>query len=131
MPKSTLARIPRLIRAQLVQTGFLIGVWWVCEWAKRKVGLPVPGAVLGLALLLLLLGTGRLPIRAIQHSTKWLVGEMLLFFIPPMLSLLDYPQFLGWLGLKLLFAIAAGTLVVMVATALTIEICHWALRPQR
>jgi holin-like protein len=131
MSKLKLPRPSRLIRARVVQTGLLIGFWWACEWLKRKTGAPVPGSVIGLALMLLLLGTGRLPIRAIQHGTKWLVGEMLLFFVPPMLSLLNYPQFLGWLGLKLVFAIAVGTLAVMVATAMTIELCHWALRPQR
>ncbi|WP_316410412.1 CidA/LrgA family protein [Mesoterricola sediminis] len=120
-----------MLRARGVQTGLLIGVWWACDRAARALHAPVPGAVLGLGLLLLLLGTGRLPIRALQHSTRWLIGEMLLFFIPPMVSLLDYPQFLGWLGVKLIVAIAAGTLAVMVATAATIEIGHRALRPRR
>lgn len=121
----------RLLRRRTFQTVGLVGFWGFCEWAKQITRTPIPGAVIGLMLLIVLLGTGWLPIRAIQHGTKLLMGEMLLFFVPPMLSLLDYPQFLGILGLKLLVAISLGTLGVMLATALTIECCHWAIQSRR
>lgn len=121
----------RLLGVRAQQSALLIGFWEGCEWIKRKTCAPVPGSVIALAILLILLCTGWLPLRAIHHSTKWLIGEMLLFFVPPMMSLLNYPQFFGLVGLKLIFTIAVSTLLVMVVTALTIEICHGVLYPRR
>jgi len=113
----------RLIRTRGVQVAVLIGFWKIGEWIVERTGAPIPGAVLGLVIVLALLATGLLPVRTIQHGAKWLMGEMLLFFLPPMLALLNYPQFLGVLGLKLLFAITVGVLLVMVTTAMTIDLC--------
>jgi holin-like protein len=112
-------------------SALLIGFWAGCEAIKHATGAPVPGSVLALAILLFLLCAGWLPLRAVQHGTRWLIGEMLLFFVPPMLSLLNYPQFFGLLGLKLIFAIVVSTLLVMVVTALTIEVAHGFLHPRR
>lgn len=114
----------RLVRVRVLQAGLLMGFWAAGEGLVRITGLPVPGPVVGLFLALAALASGRLPVRSLRHGSDWLIAEMLLFFIPPMLSLLDYPQFLGLLGLKILAAILLGILAVMVTTALTIEAFH-------
>jgi holin-like protein len=115
----------------VVQAAVLIGFWKAGAWVVETTGAPVPGAVMGLCFVLALLGSGLLPVRAIQHGAKWLMGEMLLFFVPPLLALLDFPQFFGALGLKLLVAIAVSTLAVMLAIALTIDLCCRVPRVQR
>jgi len=51
------------------------------------------------------------------------LAEMLLFFIPAVPAVLDHQEFLGPLGLKLLAAVLAGTLLVMGGTALTVDLC--------
>ena len=119
-------RLPasRLVRARALQVVLLMGFWQAGDWLARHAGIPVPGPILGLFLVLLLLGAGWLPVTSVAHGARWLLGEMLLFFMPPMLALLDHARFFGLLGLKLLLAIVAGTVVVMTVTALTIEACH-------
>lgn len=113
----------RLVRARVWQAVLLIGFWQLGDWITRQCHLPIPGAITALFIVLALLGLGWLPVQKIHHGASWFIGEMLLFFVPPLLALLDYPQFFGLLGLKLLVAIVAGTLIVMTATALTVEAC--------
>ena len=125
------ARLDRVGQSRLAQALLLIGFWQAGETLTRLLHLPVPGAIVGLFLVLTLLGTGWLRLGAVKQGSQWFVGEMLLFFVPPVLSVLDHPEFASWLGLKLLVAIVLGTTAVMAVTALTVEACHRLLVPAR
>ncbi|MDR2305943.1 MAG: CidA/LrgA family protein [Paucimonas sp.] len=90
---------------------------------------PIPGGVMGLALLLVLFASGVLKPAMLQLGAGWLMAEMLLFFIPALMSLLDYGSLLRSEGWRILLVIAASTLLVMVVTAVTVElVCRWRLR---
>ncbi|CRI59051.1 CidA/LrgA family protein [Pseudomonas sp. CCOS 191] len=103
---------------------FLIG-GQLAAW----LGWPIPGGVMGLALLLALFATGLLKPAALQLGAGWLMAEMLLFFIPALMSLLDYGSLLRSEGWRILLVIALSTLLVMVVTAVTVElVCRWRLR---
>ncbi|MGS7250867.1 CidA/LrgA family protein [Pseudomonas sp. SK] len=92
-------------------------------------GWPIPGGVMGLALLLLLFASGVLKPAMLQLGAGWLMAEMLLFFIPALMSLLDYGALIRDEGWRILLVIAVSTLMVMVVTALTVElVCRWRLR---
>ncbi|TFF41471.1 CidA/LrgA family protein [Pseudomonas sp. RIT623] len=103
---------------------FLIG-GQLAAW----LGWPIPGGVMGLALLLLLFASGVLKPAMLQLGAGWLMAEMLLFFIPALMSLLDYGSLLRSEGWRILLVIAVSTLLVMVVTAVTVElVCRWSLR---
>lgn len=92
-------------------------------------GWPIPGGVMGLALLLLLFAFGVLKPSMLQLGAGWLMAEMLLFFIPALMSLLDYGSLLRSEGWRILLVIAMSTVLVMVVTAVTVElVCRWRLR---
>lgn len=92
-------------------------------------GWPIPGGVIGLALLLMLFASGLLKPAMLQAGAGWLMAEMLLFFIPALMSLLDYGSLLRDEGWRILLVIAVSTLLVMVVTAVTVElVCRWSLR---
>ncbi|NIE76448.1 CidA/LrgA family protein [Pantoea sp. Tr-811] len=92
-------------------------------------GWPIPGGVMGLALLLVLFACGLLKPATLQMGAGWLMAEMLLFFIPALMSLLDYGSLVREEGWRILLVIALSTLTVMVVTALTVElVCRWSLR---
>ncbi|WDM58577.1 CidA/LrgA family protein [Pseudomonas sp. NEEL19] len=92
-------------------------------------GWPIPGGVMGLALLLLLFAVGALKPAMLQLGAGWLMAEMLLFFIPALMSLLDYGALIRDEGWRILLVIAVSTLMVMVVTALTVElVCRWSMR---
>ncbi|VVM71803.1 Holin-like protein CidA [Pseudomonas fluorescens] len=92
-------------------------------------GWPIPGGVFGLALLLILFASDLLKPAMLQAGAGWLMAEMLLFFIPALMSLLDYGSLLRDEGWRILLVIAVSTLLVMVVTAVTVElVCRWSLR---
>lgn len=117
------SRLRRLWReSRLAQLALIIGFWFLGDVLARLSGLPIPGGVIGMGLMLvLLLGHGLGPC-AIRRGANLLLGDMLLFFVPAVVGLLDHREFLGALGLKVFAVILVGTLAVMAGTALTVEL---------
>ena len=108
-------------RSTWLQIGALVGVWMLAEWLMRRLGLPVPGGIVGLFVLLFAFVLHWLSPRSFAQGAQWLLAEMLLFFVPAAMILLDNRQMFGWLGIKLLLVVVGGTVLVMAATALTVE----------
>ncbi|EGJ10471.1 MULTISPECIES: CidA/LrgA family protein [Rubrivivax] len=118
---TTVALRRRWRRSRIAQLGAIGAVWAAGELIVRTTGLPLPGGLVGMALLFVLLATGAVRVASWRRGASWLIAEMLLFFVPAVLAVLDHPELFGWLGLKLLVVIAGGTLAVMAATALAVE----------
>jgi holin-like protein len=112
-----------LWRSGWLQAGGLAVGWWVCDRLVRALALPVPGGVLGLALVLGLLLSGWLPLNLIRRGAGGLLDHMVLFFVPAVMALLNHPEWLSLVGLKILLVIALSTLAVMVGTAWVVELC--------
>jgi holin-like protein len=125
MNASTLKHLGRLvIELTVLLAIYLLGcqlaVWFA--W-------PVPGGVIGLALLLLAFALGWVKPAALQMGAGLLMAEMLLFFIPALMSLLDYGGLLREEGWRILVVIGVSTLMVMLVTAFTVElVCRWRMR---
>lgn len=121
-----------LRRSRVLQIVLLILFSLLGQALANVAGLPIPGGVIGMALVLALLASGLLRVRNVHRGASWLLGKMLLFFVPAVMSLLDHREFLGVLGAKLLAVILLGTALVMVGTALTIDLCYrWMNRHAR
>ena len=99
----------------------LAALWWVSDRAMQYLHLPVPGSVAGLGILVLLLRTGLLPLAWVKEGADWLLAEMLLFFIPAVVAVVQYPAVILRSGWQLLVVILLGTVGVMVGTALVVE----------
>lgn len=106
------------------QIALLILIWQAGEAVVRVLHLPVPGAVIGMLFVLGLLATGRLKLISLRSGARWLLAEMLLFFIPAVLAILDHREFLGLLGLKVLAVILVGATTVMIVTALAVDVTY-------
>ncbi|NWF08589.1 CidA/LrgA family protein [Pseudomonas salomonii] len=90
---------------------------------------PIPGGVVGLGLLLATFASGLVKPAALQLGAGVLMAEMLLFFIPALMSLLDYGGLVRNEGWRILLVIGFSTLAVMLVTAFTVEmVCLWSLR---
>lgn len=90
---------------------------------------PIPGGVVGLGLLLATFATGLVKPAALQLGAGVLMAEMLLFFIPALMSLLDYGGLVCNDGWRILLVIGFSTLSVMLVTAFTVEmVCRWSMR---
>lgn len=111
-------------RSRGLQIATLVGVWLAAEALVRHAGLPLPGGILGLCALLLLFALRWLSPHSFALGARWLLAEMLLFFVPAAMVLLDNRQLFGWLGIKLLLVVVGGTLLVMTSTAVTVELLY-------
>jgi holin-like protein len=111
-----------LLASAAAQIGLVTLFWLGGCGVARLTGVPLPGSLLGLLALLMLLATGRLDARLLDRGAGWLLREMLLFFVPAVVALMAHPEFLGVVGLKVLGVILASTLLVMLATALTVDL---------
>nr|WP_225868014.1 MULTISPECIES: CidA/LrgA family protein [Bartonella] len=108
--------------------GLLCAFWIGGEVITWALNLPIPGAIIGMVLALLALASHKLSILSMKRGADWLIAEMLLFFVPAVLALLNHKEFIGLLGIKILVVILGGTFVVMSITALTIDLCYrWML----
>ncbi|MBA6087733.1 CidA/LrgA family protein [Pseudomonas monteilii] len=113
----------------LVELAILCALFLLGGQLATWLGWPIPGGVMGQALLLILFASGVLKPAMLQLGAGWLMAEMLLFFIPALMSLLDYGSLIREEGWRILLVIAVSTLMVMVVTALTVElVCRWRLR---
>lgn len=108
----------------VMQIALLILIWQAGEAVVHLLNLPVPGSVIGLFFVLALLATGRINVVSLRSGAKFLLAEMLLFFIPAVLAVLDHREFLGLLGLKIFAVILFGATTVMIVTALAVDVSY-------
>ena len=110
------------------QVGVLIAAWWLADEAASALHLPFSGGVVGLFVLVALLLSGWVRPTTIELGANWLLANMLLFFIPLVVSVVQFTQLLKAQGLMLFVNIGLGFASVMLATALTVE---WVCRYER
>lgn len=119
----------RLHHSRLLQIGLLSGFWLAGELLVRLAHLPVPGGIAGMLIVLAMLASRRLSPLSMRRGADWLLAEMLLFFVPAVLAILEHRELIGLLGLKIMAVILLGTLTVMSVTALTVDLCYrWSMR---
>ncbi|WP_232462236.1 CidA/LrgA family protein [Neisseria chenwenguii] len=106
---------------QLVLIGL---VWFASDVVVRLAHLPLSSGVLGLFVMLGLLSTGVIKVGMVEKGAKWALGELVFFFIPIMISVLQYRDLLLSEGWQLAVTIVVGTALVMVSTALTMMFCY-------
>jgi len=105
----------------ICQSAALAALWLLCDAAVRAFSLPVPSGVLGLVILLALLFCGGVAPSWIKAGADWLLADMLLFFVPAAVAIVQYGGLLHSDGWQLALVVVVGTLFVMVATAVAVD----------
>lgn len=75
--------------------------------------LPIPGGILGIAVIFTLLKTGVIKLKWVDAGASWLIAEMLLFFVPSAVGVLTYGTLMANEGLRILLVIIGSTVLVM------------------
>jgi holin-like protein len=130
-PRKLILAGRRAVRgSRLSQIVLVLGFWLLGNAVARLSGLPIPGGIIGMLIVLALLASRRLSHASLRQGANWFIAEMLLFFVPAVLAVMDHREFIGLLGLKILSVILLGTLVVMAVTALVVDLGYRLLEAQ-
>jgi len=97
---------------------------WGAEAVVRQVGAPLPSRVIGLFLVLLLLQLKLLPLGWVKAGADWLVAELLLFFVPAIIAVVQYEGQLRLVAWQVVFVLIASTAMVMLGTAVAVDWSH-------
>ncbi|MDU2418113.1 CidA/LrgA family protein [Negativicoccus succinicivorans] len=95
------------------QIVLLSGIFYLSERTVRAIGMPVPGALLGMALLFIALQCKIVRLEWVEDGADLLIRDLLLFFIPPAVGIMQYTDLFGVLGSKLISAVAISILIVL------------------
>ncbi|MBL0388079.1 CidA/LrgA family protein [Tumebacillus sp. ITR2] len=115
-------KVVRLIGQVLILTVF----YEAGRLIVQALEIPIPGSLIGLGLLLIFLATGVIRLEWVEAGAALLLSEMLLFFIPASVQVVDFGSLLAKSGIQLVAVIVCSTVTVMVAVGLVTErIVRW------
>lgn len=83
------------------------------DYITRRFDFRVPGSIIGLILLFVLLEAGVIKIAWLDLGASWLLAELLLFFIPSAVGVIQYGRLMEMDGMKFLAVILTSTIMVM------------------
>lgn len=82
-------------------------------------GIPIPGPLIGMALLFLGLVTGVVRLSWIEDGADVLIRDIILFFVPAAVGIMQYKELFGTLGALLVGAVFISILLML----WTISVC--------
>lgn len=106
-----------IVQVLILYLFYYIGVF-IVDWTH----LPLPGSIMGLLLLFICLQLKWIKTDYIKEGANFLIGFMMLFFIPVIVGIIDYPELISVSGFLLVASVIVSTIFVLLATSL---ICQW------
>jgi len=95
------------------------------EIVHRLTGLPLPGPVIGMVLLVGWLALVRKERPTLDAVSAWLTAHLSIMFVPSAVGLIEQGPALARYGVGLVVATVASTILTM---AVTVLVFRWALR---
>lgn len=118
----SISRFPHIAKI-ILQISLLLCFWWIGSLLQQWLDLPISAGVIGLFLVLAGLMSGLFKLEWIKTGSDFILGELVLFFIPCVVGLINYKGLFIREGWQLICAVGLGTLCVMVFTAYTVHLC--------
>lgn len=82
----------------------------------------IPGSILGIIVIFALLYFKVIKLEWIELGALWLLAELLLFFVPSAVGIMNYGEILKNFGPSILLVVLISTFVVMVSTGMLTQI---------
>ncbi|GGE34532.1 holin-like protein CidA [Pullulanibacillus camelliae] len=105
-------RIKTIIKG-ILQIAFFIFVSLIMNEITQLFHLKIPGSILGIILIFILLKTKILPLKWVDIGANWMLAELLLFFIPSAVGIIQYKTLLFQNGLQVITLVILSTGLVM------------------
>lgn len=109
-----------LFRSACQMVGLIL-FWYLADQAARALTIPISGGIIGLILLLILMLAGLIKTEWIEGGAELILAHLVLYFIPLVVSVVQYIDLFQTLGVKIAVAIGAGFLSVLLTTALVVD----------
>lgn len=104
-----------------VQVALYAALFLAAQWGVDRWHLPLPANIVGMLILLMLIICRLVPLKWVREGSRWLLAEMLLFFVPAVVAVVNYLQLLLVDGWRIFLVIAISTLLVLGTTALVVD----------
>jgi holin-like protein len=105
----------------ILQVIFLHVFLYLGALLKELIPLPIPASMFGLFLLFMALYLKIIKLEWVEKGASWLMAELLLFFIPSAVGIVNYDEILSLQGAEIVVLIGISTIIVMGMTALIAE----------
>jgi holin-like protein len=112
----------------VLQIGFFMLVSIAMNQLVVLMHWPIPGSILGIVVIFIGLQTKLIKLEWIDAGASWLLAEMLLFFIPPAVSLIQYEDLIMSSGLRILLVMLVSSIAVMAGAGF---LAQWMVKDKR
>ena len=107
---------------ELIKQILILAAFWLVGYIlHQKLGVPVSAGILGMFLLLICLFLKIVKIEQVAVGATVVLGELLLFFVPVVVAVVQYKNLFITEGWQIVLSISVGTILVMLSTCLTIH----------
>jgi holin-like protein len=106
----------------LLQLALILGICYVGDLIHDYMGIPVPGNILGMLILLLLLCLKIVKLDQIREVSDFFLKRLSFFFLPPAIGLMLVGDDVKSQWPLLLFLCIVITIVTMVTTGWTVQL---------
>ncbi|MCY9807850.1 CidA/LrgA family protein [Aeromonas caviae] len=103
------------------QIALLAAIWLLADIAVRTLHLPLPANLTGMLLLLVCILIGVVKAQWFSAGARWLLAEMLLFFVPAVVAVVNYQELLLQEGWRIMVVLIVSTVLVLGTTALVVD----------
>ncbi|WP_324037978.1 CidA/LrgA family protein [Aeromonas caviae] len=103
------------------QIALLAAIWLLADIAVRTLHLPMPANLTGMLLLLVCILLGVVKAQWFSAGARWLLAEMLLFFVPAVVAVVNYQELLLQEGWRIMVVLIVSTVLVLGTTALVVD----------
>ncbi|MFM2485341.1 CidA/LrgA family protein [Celerinatantimonas yamalensis] len=106
------------------QVLLIVVIWMIANIFVHYFHIPVPSNLVGMCLLLILVFAKIIRPNWLRLGATWLLAEMLLFFVPAVMAVVNYPQLVRQHGLQIVSVICLSTLCVIISTSWVVDKMH-------
>jgi len=103
------------------QIALLAAIWLLADIAVRTLHLPLPANLTGMLLLLVCILLGVVKAQWFSAGARWLLAEMLLFFVLAVVAVVNYQELLLQEGWRIMVVLIVSTVLVLGTTALVVD----------
>lgn len=108
----------------IIHIAILYAFYYIGTIIQQFLHIPIPGSVIGLLLLFTLLVTKVIKATWIEEGARFMMNNLVLFFIPATVGIINYSSLFTGKGILLIIIAVISTAFVMVSSGLTSQWIH-------